>query len=52
MNHAGGWAGFGTFIQRDLQNNVTLVFLSNRGGFKSDKIINPVWELYAEKKKE
>ncbi|MEM7457759.1 MAG: serine hydrolase domain-containing protein [Planctomycetota bacterium] len=42
VQHSGGWVGFVTYIERDLETNVTVVVLSNNSGDGFGKVLRGV----------
>ncbi len=50
MGHNGSWAGFNTHIGRDLEDGLTVVVLSNRGGFEPGKLAEAVRGVFEKKK--
>jgi hypothetical protein len=46
--HSGVWGGFENYITHDLGRGITVVVLSNRGGFESADLANAVSALFHE----
>jgi CubicO group peptidase (beta-lactamase class C family) len=51
MSHGGSWAGFKTYIRRDLEGELTVIVLSNRGTADPSKLGDEVAALFAKPRK-
>ncbi|MEL7120743.1 MAG: serine hydrolase [Bacteroidota bacterium] len=48
ISHSGGWVGFGTYLHREIEDDNTIIFLSNNSSAYFWEIINPLIQILHE----